>query len=305
MSNDVIKSYLDDILKPTLKHYGTSKSFLEQISSNIGNQLYSAIFHWNNIKFRKALLLIGLEEGAFYEPAGNIDVRCLVVIAIRNSLFETLQSDNYKAAGLPRPLNDSQVKSFIGKSIEYFNKIDIVSLSQKLELGKFTDIYGDIVVRYPVSWAALQILGTNKAKCSRYASLVFDTPYELTELNYSVKNRDTDIIVEDGYNSAFSDQYLTALSNIVASDTSCFIISSFKSLTRNFEKLLKIMEFLLSHRKALVSANYYIRNGYVERRIPIVKAEHTTREIRQNLENTSGLGPMHRRALKEALKQFK
>src|SRR6185437_7426627 len=46
---------------------------------------------------------------------------------------------------------------------------------------------------------------------------------------------------------------------------------SFKMITRNPQKLFAVMEFVLANGRAVVTHNYYVRNGYVARRTPLVR----------------------------------
>ena len=69
--------------------------------------------------------------------------------------------------------------------------------------------------------------------------------------------------------------------------------------TRNFEKLIDILEFLLTHDLKFASTNFYIENGHVERRIKPLCAGHTSKEIQKNLSQTAGLGYRHAAALNQ------
>ena len=68
MVHDCIERYLKDTLQVQLDGFGVSGSFAERITNTVRNQMLSCIYHWNDETFRKALLLIGSEEGAFYDP---------------------------------------------------------------------------------------------------------------------------------------------------------------------------------------------------------------------------------------------
>ena len=77
------------------------------------------------------------------------------------------------------------------------------------------------------------------------------------------------------------------------------MLESLKSATRNFEKLLDILEFLLTHDLKFASTNFYIENGHVERRIKPLRAGHTSKETQKNLSQTAGLGYRHAAALNQ------
>ena len=111
--------------------------------------------------------------------------------------------------------------------------------------------------------------------------------------NYS--NEEADILVVD-YNI---NQLLEVLRSLSPSSRSIFVVESLKSATRNFEKLIDILEFLLTHDLKFASTNFYIENGHVERRIKPLRAGHTSKEIQKNLSQTAGLGYRHAAALNQ------
>ena len=94
-------------------------------------------------------------------------------------------------------------------------------------------------------------------------------------------------------------QLLGVLRSLSPSSRSTFAVESLKSATRNFEKLLDILEFLLTHDLKFASTNFYIENGHVERRIKPLRAGHTSKEIQKNLSQTAGLGYRHAAALNQ------
>ena len=94
-------------------------------------------------------------------------------------------------------------------------------------------------------------------------------------------------------------QLLEVLRSLSPSSKSIFVVESLKSATRNFEKLLDILEFLLTHDLKFASTNFYIENGHVERRIKPLRAGHTSKEIQKNLSQTAGLGYRHAAALNQ------
>ena len=101
---DAVSHYLNHILTPRLRGYGVTEQFLLYTVSTIHTQMTSLLRHWNDREFRNTVLLLGMEEGSFYEPPAKIEVRCFVVVTIRNSPIEMLQSNSYAEAGLSQGL---------------------------------------------------------------------------------------------------------------------------------------------------------------------------------------------------------
>ena len=105
---DAVSHYLNHILTPRLQGYGVTEQFLLYTISTIHAQMTSLLRHWNDRAFRNTVLLLGMEEGSFYEPPAKIEVRCFVVVTIRNSPIETIQSNTYPEAGLSQILNSKE-----------------------------------------------------------------------------------------------------------------------------------------------------------------------------------------------------
>lgn len=58
----MIACYLDKILLPKLKTFGVSNDFCNYTIETIEWQMLSLIAHWDDVAFRKSVLLIGMEE---------------------------------------------------------------------------------------------------------------------------------------------------------------------------------------------------------------------------------------------------
>src|SRR5262249_10267477 len=69
---------------------------------------------------------------------------------------------------------------------------------------------------------------------------------------------------------------------------------TFKWLTRNPEKLLRVLESLLAWDAGLLTCNYCIHARYLARRARLVRPPHHEREIDPLLRNLDGLAPRHR-----------
>lgn len=98
MKNEIVESYTWNILKKQLQKAKISNTALYNIIDNVKEQLYSILYNFKDEEFRNAILIIGSEEGTFYEPK-NILVANIVVVAIRNSLLEGVSSKSYKKYG--------------------------------------------------------------------------------------------------------------------------------------------------------------------------------------------------------------
>lgn len=300
-----VTQYLQDVLVPTLDHFRVPAAYTRQIIDTVELQMISFLRHWDDLAFRRTLLLLGSEEGPFYEPAGKVDVKCFVVVTLRNSPIETIQSDNYASAGMQSSLSSQNVKTITSGAIRFFNPLDFSSMCLQAKKCSGCDYYQEIVERHPVAWAALRALGTTSAKIIDYPKVQYNNPFSIEACNEiqingedeSQKERLTKKVIFDGYSAMWDPQLLELLRKLSSSSGNNFVVESLKSATRNFEKLMDILEFLLTHDLKFVSTNFYMENGHVERRVKPLRAGHTSKETEKNLSQTAGLGYRHAAAL--------
>ena len=165
---DAVSHYLNSILAPRLRGYGVSEHFLLRTIGIIHTQMTSLLRHWDDRVFKNTVLLLGLEEGSFYEPRAKIDIRCFVVVAIRNSPIETIQSDAYGEAGLSKSLPSKDVKEITSEAIRYFSKQDFAEMCRQAKLSARQDLYQELANEYPVAWAALKHLAATNSKTVDY-----------------------------------------------------------------------------------------------------------------------------------------
>lgn len=273
MRDNIVENYTWNILKKQLQKYKVTNNTLYEIINDVKIHLDSIIYHWNDIDFRNAILIIGSEEGNFYEPHDEL-IGCMVVVAIRNSLIEGIASHDYKKYGIDKILEDSDIKDITSTAIKYFSDVDLSSYAKKLNLED--DFYKNISNKYPIALNALKEL----AKCNvddrehKYTKLSFKRVYELEELNSNVSVNYNTINIENGISPCFNDSLCEFLKGIRDGKSRIFLTDSFKMVTRNFEKLMRILEFILTHNGAFVTCNYLISNDYVSRRKELLRAGH-------------------------------
>lgn len=253
-------------------------------------------------------MTIGIEKGVFYEPAAKLGVKCFVVVTLRNSPLETIQSDAYTSAGMEKRLSGDAVRAITGSAIRFFRSLDFDSLCLQAKMSIGSDFYQEVAARHPVAWGALKALGATTAKTVDYPKIPFEEPFRIDALDGfcgktqeaedAVRFRDT---VFDGYSPCWEPALVELLEHISTSDGNIFIADSLKSVTRNFEKLMDILEFLLTHEQKFASTNFCMENGHVERRGKPLCAGHTMTEMANNLRQLTGLGHRHTAALKKSL----
>ena len=308
MAHEAIEQYLTSILQKQLEAYGVCDDFIKRIIGTVRSQIISCVFHWSDVKFRKALLLIGSEEGIQYEPYAGDDIRNFVVVTIRNSEIETIQSRNCTQAGLSDHLNSADVRDITSAAIEYFKGFNFIEIQTKVE-SPSPDIYADLAKKYSVAWGALTKLANSKTQIVDYGKEARPFPVSIDALPYEQETRTLlkDVLpsgfnvslVSDGISFSI-DRHLKEMLAQCVNEGMPFVTPCFKFLTRNIEKLLLIMEYLLSNDVPFVTANYYLSNGHTERRLKLLKAGRSYADSMYDLRRIAGLGAKHSDVLNAA-----
>ena len=308
MAIAAVEYYLEAILSEALREFGVCEDFIAQITKRVSLQMHSFLRHWDDLPFRKTLLLLGGEEGPFYEPPAKREVKCFVVTTVRNSPFETLQSHLFEQTGLREALSDQKIKVVTAGAISYFNGLDFAKLNRQAKESDETDFYGEIAADCPVAFTAMRTLAASGKKVATYPKSPVAAPYEVEGLVCDLDQSGVSGMVKavfDGYSPAF-DQELCAVLQAVVRHKSVFYVDSFKMATRNPVKLFQIMEFLLTRDLPFVTCNCYLEHGHVEQRMEPLRAASCHRpaqDMLEHLKQSKGLGHRHALVLRGLLEE--
>jgi len=307
MPHEIVEQYLNDTLKPQLAVLNTPSELIEHVLISVREQMLSCIRHWNDISFRKALLIVGEEEGAFYLPKANADIRNFVVVTLRNSALESIHADSYRPTGKSKRLSQNYIKTITSAAIEYFMRVDLPLLTERI--GPLDhDKYGNLTKRYPVSWTALTQLSSTTNQIIDYKPIPILIRPSVSNLKpqqavngafFSEKQSQLMYVAADGYSLTVDPGLLHTLQTIVKDDLP-FIGDGFKTVSRNIEKLLTVMEFVMGNECAFITSNYLMANGHIERRTKPLKPGHDLREVKRNWLNHKGLTKNHKTWLQVA-----
>ena len=308
MNQEIINKYTDEILYNQLLNLNIKEKYAIEITENIKEQIYAIIYHWKDVHFRKALLVIGEEEAKFYEPEADLDVKTFVVVAIRNSLIEIIFSDECYKFGIKEALPGKCVKLITSSAIEYFSKVEFNKICEELQGIDINDKYKNIASKYPMAWEALCKLGNCIGKKVIYKNTVPNTKMKITDLkvvhnNKEKQNQKMICDTQSGINEKFSEAVINYLREILKNkNKSVFYTDCFKMITRNFEKLLQTMEILLENDKIILTSNYLITNSYIGKRENLYRAVHCIDEMISKMKHPdffAGLSKTHQTILKE------
>jgi hypothetical protein len=100
-------------------------------------------------------------------------------------------------------------------------------------------------------------------------------------------------VVDDGYSPTLNSDLISILKEATEQKIP-LIVEGLKTLSRNIDVVLSVAEHLLCNDLMLITANYLISNGYVERRKELLRPGSTTKEMHSNLMNTKGISDAHR-----------
>ena len=306
MTHEVIKRYITETLKPQLASFDVPAALIENIAATVETQMMSCLHHWNDKPFRKALLIIGEEEGAYYYPKASADVRNFVVVTIRNSPLESIHADSYQPSD--KRLKPEDIKEITSAAIKYFEKIDFPAVSEQITSVE-NDIYGNLAKKHPVSWTALTELAGSAKQIIEFDYIETDVKPNLKNLKlqgavnglfFEETRSQMMYVTSDGYSLTIDHGLSETLKRVVKNEAP-YISDSFKGVSRNIEKLLTIMEYVLCHDLAFITSNYLIANSYLERRIKPVKPGHDLNDMKRNWLNSDGLSKNHKGWLKLAV----
>ena len=243
-----------------------------------------------------------MEEGNFYLPKANNYIRSFVVVTIRNSYIESAGSQFYKSYDFSRQILDSEMKDITGVAIKYFKEFDLSSLALKINLDPINDYYLNIIKKYPNSYEVLKVLANSNKNEVYFDKITVGSHSNifLNGMNTNVGRNKTTI--EDGYTDKIGLDLVKAIQSFKEYGIP-FISNSFKFITRNYEKLLRVIQFLLENDMILVTSNYYISNGYVSRRSKLLRVAHTDKERDISMRNVTGLSKRHAKVINDARKE--
>lgn len=314
MEQKIINQYTDEILYNRLLTFQIKEKYVKEITNDIKEQIYGVLHHWNDAIFRNALLVLGLEEGKYYEPEADLDTKCFVVITIRNSLLETLFSVESGLMEMDKPIPEINMQLITSEAIHYFKNIDLKELGKEVEKEKIKDKYQEITQKYPVAWEALKQLGNCIGKKVAYPKVEVKNKIKISDLrkdNETEKGTSKRMVkeIQSGINENLSEELLNYLNSLIENNkTSVFYVDCFKMITRNFEKLLKIMEILLENDKIILTSNYLITSSYIGKRTEVYRAAHNNKEMMKKMEDENfllGVSKLHGSILKEQVENRK
>ena len=176
---------------------------------------------------------------------------------------------------------NKKIQELTSSAIKYFASCDFKTLIKEAQNTTHEDIYEIARQKYPLAWKILKEI-----------AFLNEIEYDFKKAESSRKNEQENeqtlrkirekTVVCDGYTLDFDEYLQEVLGDVIAGKSDAFYVDSFKMLSRNFEKILHVIQIILEHDKAFVTCNYYISNGHLEKRKKILKAAHTSEDAFKN-----------------------
>jgi hypothetical protein len=295
LAMNVAQDYTQSALVPRLRSFGLSKRQWEIVAEDVTQRLESVLSHWNDESFRRTILVLGTEEASFWEPrTASLEIRSLVVVAVRNSLIEDLGASRpyFKVLQSRKPLvPDDRMPWITTDAVKFFEVADFDSL----QIKPAHDVFGDLPRRFPNAWHALSLLGDlSDSEIACELPMAESEPIDLPAFGTKVEHH---AVVASGIDPRLDDQLLKVMSLVKAGELELFFSPSFKSITRNPEKLLSVIDHVLRFGGTVLTQNYLLSSTYLARRNPLLRPIHYNSELEAQLANSEGLSERHKGAL--------
>jgi hypothetical protein len=294
----VIQGYTQSVLSPQLRSLGLSKRQQEIVIDDVTQRLRSLLSHWCDLSFRRTVLVLGAEEASFWEPrSASIEIRSLVVMAVRNSLVTDLNASRAYTKELrsrTELLPDQRMPWITGEAVKYFQAADLDAVQVQPE----HDLFGSLPRRFPNAWHVLSLLGD-----SPEAEIMCQLPKVQGELlDFGASTRSARItgrnaVIESGIDPGLDSVLVKFLRQVEDRKRDLFFSPAFKWITRNPEKLLAIMEHIIRCGGTVLTPTYLLSPTYLARRTPLLRPAHFTSEIPAQIANPIGLTERHKQAL--------
>lgn len=289
----IVEKYLDEILEAQLKQYRLRYRFIKQIKEDIFDRICSLAIRYKSDDLYEILRFTVMEEALFYRPKAELETRVLTVAAIRNSKLEIAASVSCGEFKMLEPLPDEIVKSITQEAIGYFRQFSMEEIGEECRDKNFIDVFGQGAKKYPLATEILKRVALMPGTTATAPkSQIVENPSDFERFNQ--KSR---VAICDGYTLSFDAQLTETLGLVLSGKVDYFYVDSFKMLSRNFEKILHVLEILLAHDKIFLTPNYYISSGYLEKRGTIIRAAHSRRDAFENSMHADGAPPRIREIL--------
>lgn len=284
-----MEDYLNKVLYFQLRERNIKYRYIQQIQKDIKNRMCSLLSVWQDQKKRNGILLFAREEADFYIPQAKNDIRAFVVTTIRNSMLEIGASDNCAQFKMTEPFSDEEIQLITKEAVSYFDSVDFEVFIQELD-DCFIDVYKEAIDKYPLAWEAVFTLANMDVQEMNCSFLPEEIKiHEVMEEGEAKTSMN--IVINDGYVLELDDELKQVIGEVISGHVDIFYSDCFKMISRNFEKVLHVLQILLENHCEVCTSNFYISNHLLSKRSKLLRASHTIKDAikkQSNLEGTTG-----------------
>ncbi|MED7826586.1 recombinase family protein [Streptomyces chiangmaiensis] len=245
-----------------------------------------------------------IEEVSQHRPlSAPAWLRASVVVAVRNSRLEDFHA-------LGGPLRAADITAVTEAATE-----PLALLLEEPGTPVSNNTLAGLDERYPRAWACLAALsdlmasdGSTERACSMPQAPVPDLPGSHEKIH---AERATNVrplmagqgVVASGVDSRFDQALLAMMQQVKDGNAEVVPLSALSRLSRNSDKQLRVLDFLLAHGATVLTTNYLLSPDVVAvRSRPLVKPD--SYDLRRTMRQLRGLGPTHTGWIKALRKQW-
>ncbi|MFI1376094.1 recombinase family protein [Streptomyces longwoodensis] len=245
-----------------------------------------------------------IEEVSQHRPlSAPAWLRAAVVVAVRNSRLEEFHA-------LGGPLGDADITAITQAATE-----PLAQLLEETGTPVSNNALGGLDARYPRAWACLTALSdlmTSDDDTERTYTMpqapVPSLPgsHEKTKAQQATHVKNVPAgqnVIASAIDPRFDQALLAMMQQAKDGNANVIPLSALSRLSRNSDKQLRVLEFLLAHEATVLTTNYLLNPHLVAVRTrPLVKPD--SYNPRRTMKQLRGLGPTHTGVIKALRKQW-
>ncbi len=241
-----------------------------------------------------------IEETFDHEPDAPLWLKAATTVVVRNSRLEELHANG--------PVNTGGIRVITTYALAPLSHLIGARHRNPIAVAPQNNPFKDLDRKYPRAWACLSSLRRAIRQRGRLdyrpptAPLpTLPSPDETVEAAASPD--DERIVVLSAIEPRFDQHALAILQGVAAGEQDVFATPSLSRISRNSDKLLRTLEFLLAHNVRVVTTNLMLADGEVwVRRGDLVKP--ISARPFDGFRIMRGLSGAHRKLVTEWLKQL-
>ena len=272
----------------------------EQLAARVGKDILARAESYAALDdtARNVLIAPFAEEVAGYEPAGSsLDLKGAVSVVVRSSLLEEAHSHGPVEAG-----GIHGITTMAAAPLSHF-----LAARRLLPVTVKDNLFAGLAATYPRAWSCLGAVAlAYGAGGGRWPYRVPAAPIPelpLAEVDAPEAEDRENAVVLSGIDTRFDQLFVQRMREAAEDGETVWLTASLSRISRNLDKLLRAMEYLLAHDTLILTANYLLRPHEVwVRRGELAPVDHG--DLLPAWRVSRGLSGVHRAMVAEVMKQL-